>query len=51
LLAERTSAAQIRRPGMGDVKMLALIGAFLGWKLVLLPLALASILGSVVGLG
>ena len=36
---------------MGDVKMLALIGAFLGWQLVLLTLAVASILGSLVGLG
>ncbi|MCX6553170.1 MAG: prepilin peptidase [Acidobacteria bacterium] len=37
--------------GMGDVKMLALVGAFLGWKLVLLTLALGSFLGSAVGLG
>ena len=37
--------------GMGDVKMLALIGAFLGWKLMLLTLALGSLLGSFVGIG
>jgi leader peptidase (prepilin peptidase)/N-methyltransferase len=35
--------------GMGDVKMLAMIGAFLGWQLALLTLVLSSILGSVVG--
>jgi leader peptidase (prepilin peptidase)/N-methyltransferase len=35
--------------GMGDVKMLALVGAFLGWKQVLLTLVMASILGSLVG--
>ncbi len=34
--------------GFGDVKMLAMIGAFLGWKLMLLTLASASILGSLV---
>jgi leader peptidase (prepilin peptidase)/N-methyltransferase len=37
--------------GMGDFKMLAMIGAFLGWKLTLLTLMLASLAGSVVGLG
>jgi leader peptidase (prepilin peptidase) / N-methyltransferase len=37
--------------GMGDVKMLALIGAFLGWQLVLFTLALGSFLGSFVGIG
>ena len=35
--------------GGGDVKMLAMIGAFLGWKLVLVTLVLSSILGSVIG--
>jgi leader peptidase (prepilin peptidase) / N-methyltransferase len=35
--------------GMGDVKMLAMVGAFLGWKLALVTLMLASLTGSVVG--
>lgn len=35
--------------GMGDVKMLAMIGAFLGWKLMLVTLVLASFVGSLVG--
>jgi leader peptidase (prepilin peptidase) / N-methyltransferase len=37
--------------GMGDVKMLAMIGAFLGWPLMLLTLVLASLSGSIVGVG
>jgi leader peptidase (prepilin peptidase)/N-methyltransferase len=37
--------------GMGDVKMLAMIGAFLGWQLMLLTLVLASFSGSLVGIG
>jgi leader peptidase (prepilin peptidase)/N-methyltransferase len=36
--------------GMGDVKMLAMIGAFVGWKLTLVTLMMASFAGSVVGL-
>jgi leader peptidase (prepilin peptidase)/N-methyltransferase len=36
--------------GMGDVKMLAMIGAFLGWQLMLLTLVLASFAGSILGL-
>ena len=35
--------------GMGDVKMLGMIGAFLGWKPMVLTLVLSSFLGSIVG--
>jgi len=35
--------------GFGDVKMLAMIGAFLGWPSMLLTLVIASFLGSAVG--
>ena len=37
--------------GMGDPKMLAMIGAFLGWQLTLLTLVFASFAGSIVGIG
>ena len=36
--------------GMGDVKMLAMVGAFLGWPHMLLTLVLASFSGAFVGL-
>jgi len=36
--------------GLGDVKMLAMIGAFLGWQQVWLVLLLASLSGSVLGI-
>jgi leader peptidase (prepilin peptidase)/N-methyltransferase len=35
--------------GGGDVKMLAMIGAFLGWKLVILTLVFSSFAGAFVG--
>ena len=35
--------------GMGDFKMLAMIGAFLGWRLTLVTLMMASLIGSMVG--
>ena len=37
--------------GFGDVKMIAMIGAFLGFQETLLTLILASVLGSVIGIG
>jgi leader peptidase (prepilin peptidase)/N-methyltransferase len=36
--------------GLGDVKFAAMIGAFLGWKSLLLVMILASFFGSVVGI-
>jgi leader peptidase (prepilin peptidase)/N-methyltransferase len=36
--------------GMGDVKMLAMIGAFLGWRLTLVTLIFASFTGALVGM-
>jgi leader peptidase (prepilin peptidase)/N-methyltransferase len=35
--------------GMGDFKMLAMIGAFVGWRLTLVTLMMASFIGSIVG--
>jgi leader peptidase (prepilin peptidase)/N-methyltransferase len=36
--------------GLGDVNMLAMIGAFLGWKGVLVTLVVATLTGAVVGI-
>lgn len=36
--------------GGGDVKLLAMIGSFIGWKLVLLTFFIAPLFGSVVGI-
>lgn len=36
--------------GLGDVKMLAMIGAFLGWRQILVVLFLSSLAGALVGI-
>lgn len=37
--------------GMGDVKMLAMIGAFIGWQLTIVTLMMASFAGAFIGVG
>ncbi|MFP4502014.1 MAG: prepilin peptidase [Candidatus Hydrogenedentota bacterium] len=43
----------LKKPGMGmgDMKLLAMLGAFLGWQGVLGTLMIACVIGSAVGLG
>jgi leader peptidase (prepilin peptidase)/N-methyltransferase len=37
--------------GGGDIKLLAMIGAFLGWQSIFVTLMVASVVGSVIGIG
>jgi len=49
---DRIAIFVLKKPGMGfgDVKLMAMLGAFIGWQGVLGTLMLASILGSTIGL-
>lgn len=49
---DRIAILVLKKPGMGfgDVKLMAMLGAFIGWQGVLGTLMLASILGSTIGL-
>lgn len=42
-------ATGVEAMGLGDVKMLAMVGAFLGWQQIIVVLFLASIAGALVG--
>jgi len=42
-------ATGVEGMGLGDVKMLAMIGAFIGWQLTIVTLMMASVAGSIVG--
>ena len=44
-------AARVEALGMGDVKMLAMIGAFLGWRALPFVIFASALLGSVIGIG
>ena len=37
--------------GLGDVKMMLMVGAYLGWQRTVLTIFLASLLGSLIGIG
>jgi leader peptidase (prepilin peptidase)/N-methyltransferase len=40
---------KVEAMGFGDVKMLAMVGAWLGWKMVLLTFVVSSMMGGLVG--
>ncbi len=42
---------KIEGMGMGDVKLMALVGSLLGWKLALVTIMVGSLAGSIVGIG
>lgn len=53
LLAVGFAYEKVRRRqglGMGDVKMMAMVGAFLGWPLALLTIFAGSLLGTLLGI-
>jgi leader peptidase (prepilin peptidase)/N-methyltransferase len=53
LLAVATVYETVRKReglGMGDVKMMALVGAFLGWRLAILTFFAGSLIGTLVGI-
>jgi leader peptidase (prepilin peptidase)/N-methyltransferase len=53
LLAVAFAYERIRKRqglGMGDVKMMAMVGAFLGWRLALLTIFAGSLIGTLVGI-
>jgi len=46
------SLAVFKKEGMGggDIKLMGMVGAFLGWKLALMTIVVGSVLGALVGL-
>jgi len=51
-LLDKVALLVLKKPGMGlgDVKLMAMLGAFFGWKGAILTIMAAAILGSIVGI-